>query len=60
MGFPLHSVPGPDSKLLRSDGTEAISNRLEKQQAGSGILGNLGVSVRGKRWEAGTEVQVFM
>ncbi len=47
MGFPLHSVPGPDSKLLRSDGTEAISNRLENQQAGRGILGSLGVSEKG-------------
>lgn len=47
MVFPLHSVPGPDSKLLRSDGTEAISNRLENQQAGSGILGSLGVSEKG-------------
>jgi len=53
MVFPLHSVPGPDSKLLHSDGTEAISNRLENQQAGSGILGSLGVPER-------TKVEVFM
>ncbi|KAL7871262.1 hypothetical protein SRHO_G00087590 [Serrasalmus rhombeus] len=35
MVFPLRSVPGPGSKPLCSDGTEAISNRLENQQAGS-------------------------
>ncbi|KAG7333221.1 hypothetical protein KOW79_003356 [Hemibagrus wyckioides] len=35
MVFPLRSVLGLSSKPLCSDGTEAISNRLGNQQAGS-------------------------
>ena len=32
MEFPLHSVSGPGSKKLLSDGIEPISNRLKTQQ----------------------------
>lgn len=44
MVFPLRSVLGLSSKPLCSDGTEAISNRLGNQQAGSAAARHPGTS----------------
>lgn len=55
MVFPLRSVLGLSSKPLCSDGTEAISNRLGNQQAGSAAAQHPGRLAVLKREAGGVE-----